>query len=508
MLVGRITGPHVDKQTEALLRDGTAGGICIFKDNAVDIEQLAQLIDSIHLASNTNPIVCIDQEGGAVQRLDDILTPLPSLMAIAATEKTEHARTAARINAQQLIAAGFNCVLSPVVDVASNPLNPIIGTRAFSSRSPTVSKFAKAMVETFSECGIVSTLKHFPGHGDTGQDSHSELAIIERSKESLEECELRPYKDCLASAPSVLVGHIWLTAFEEKPLPATLSSNLIEILLRKQYGYDGLVMTDDMMMKAISAKYGLAESSVLSILAGVDVLLLCSSPAELQEAHSYIVRAVEDGRIPQQRILDANRRIEKLFPRDSKISVNKNFEERMRNIEFEKKEVESIYRDSLTLLKGSQAAIFNEDSWLVIAPLHPRYPLNLSSNLSETFKLCKNSGTSFEEIRYPVKPSHTEIEELEKHGKGKNVILLTFRAELNSGQIELATKLSQAAKTFIGVACDIPYDSIAVDENTTYICTFDPSDAAMAALAKMLAEKTNLRGKNPVDMPIRASISS
>lgn len=508
MLVGRITGPKLDKQTEELLRVGTAGGICIFKDNAVDIHQLAELIDSISSASCTNAIVCIDQEGGAVQRLDDILTPLPSLMAIAATDKIEHAKTAARINAQQLLAAGFNCVLSPVVDVASNPLNPIIGTRALSSRPETVSKCAKAMLESFSEAGIVSVVKHFPGHGDTGQDSHSELAVITRDKKSLEDCELRPYKDCLSIAPSVLVGHIWLTAYEEKPLPATLSSNLIEQVLRKEFAYDGLVMTDDMMMKAISAKYGLAESSVLSILAGVDLLLLCSSPYELEEAHKYIVEAVLSGRITEQRIIDANRRIEKLFPASKKISVNKNFDSRIDEIQLERKAVESIYRDSFTLLKGTQPEISKEAHWLVIAPDHPRYSLNLANYLEETFGLDKNARITFEKMRYAVKPGATEIDDIVKIAKDLNTILVTFRAELNPGQFQLAKSLADISKTFVGIAADIPYDAGAVGEKTTYICTFDPSEAAMKTLAKMLAEGKVFNGKNPVDMPIKASISS
>jgi beta-N-acetylhexosaminidase len=126
LLVGRLPGKSLDAQFEQLLKDGTAGGICIFKDNVESLQQLSELVERISNASAFNPIICVDQEGGAVQRFDDVISPLPSLMALAATGNEKYAETAAVVNGKQLRALGVNCVLSPVVDVASNPLNPII----------------------------------------------------------------------------------------------------------------------------------------------------------------------------------------------------------------------------------------------------------------------------------------------------------------------------------------------------------------------------------------------
>ncbi len=323
LLVGRLPGKTLDKNFAELLKNGTAGGICIFKDNVETLRQLSELVDNISSTSVFNPIICVDQEGGAVQRFDDVLSPLPSLMALAATGSEKHAETAAVVNGKQLHLLGVNCVVSPVVDVASNPLNPIIGTRAFSSDPQTVTRFAGAMLETFLQEGVLPVVKHYPGHGDTGQDSHSELAVIDRSRQSVEELELKPFKSCAQLAPAVLAGHVWLTAFEEKPLPATLSAKLLEEVLRKDFGFNGLIFTDDMMMKAITNRYGLSESALLAIEAGCDVVLLCSSAQNLKEAHQYIVDAVRSGRLKEERIREANRRIEHHFPLSQKLASDR-----------------------------------------------------------------------------------------------------------------------------------------------------------------------------------------
>lgn len=500
LLVGRLPGKSLDAQFEQLLKDGTAGGICIFKDNVESLQQLSELVERISNASAFNPIICVDQEGGAVQRFDDVISPLPSLMALAATGNEKYAETAAVVNGKQLRALGVNCVLSPVVDVASNPLNPIIGTRAFSSDSETVSRFAKAMLEAFMQEGVVPVIKHYPGHGDTGQDSHSELAVIDRSMQSVQELELKPFRDCAQLAPALLAGHVWLTSYEEKPLPATLSSKLLEDVLRKELGFEGLIFTDDMMMKAITNRYGLSESALLAVEAGCDVLLLCSSASELKDAHQHIIDAVRSGRLKEERIRTANERIEKLFPNTKKPSID--HKSRLTQLEGwledDNARVSTIYQNAIALLQGKFQNV-SEEPLTVVVPNHPRYSLPLARFLQEQLKF-NGLKPSIDEIRYTVNPNNTEIEQMASRLKDRNIALVTFRAGLNKGQLELARSLEKSASNLIGIAADIPYDCQAVSKSTTYMCTFDPSDKAMEELAVMLVRRMGASGKCPVEL--------
>ena len=506
LLVGRLPGKVLDQEFKTLLSDGTAGGICIFKDNVESLEQLCELVENINSNSCFNPIICVDQEGGAVQRFDDVLTPLPSLMALAATGNEKLAEMAAVVNGKQLRALGVNCVLSPVIDVASNPLNPIIGTRAFSSDPETVTRFAKAMLEAFLQEGVVPVVKHYPGHGDTGQDSHSELAVIDRSKQSIENLELVPFKNCAQISPALLAAHVWLKAYEEKPLPATLSSRLLKDVLRKELGFDGLVFTDDMMMKAVSDHYGLSESALLAIEAGCDVVLLCSTASALKEAHQHIVDAVKSGRLPEERITEANSRIDRLFPlagkprldHQSRIDLIKGW------FEDDDARISMIYYHSIALLQGKEPNM-SELPNAIVVPNHPRYPLPLAQYLK--FHLDADQSHDIEEVRYSLNPQKGEIDKLVSTLRGKNLVVVTFRAGLNQGQMELAAQLEKAAANFLGIAADIPYDCKAVSEAATYLCTFDPSNKAMDALAMMLANRQVPVGKFPVALEQRQTSS-
>ncbi len=498
LLVGRLPGKVLDQEFRKLLSDGTAGGICIFKDNVESLDQLTELVDQIASSSCFNPIICVDQEGGAVQRFDDVLSPLPSLMALAATDNEKHVETAAVVNGKQLRTLGVNCVLSPVVDVASNPLNPIIGTRAFSSDPQTVTRFARAMLEAFLQEDVVPVVKHYPGHGDTGQDSHTELAVIDRSRESIENLDLVPFRNCAQLTPALLAAHVWLKAYEEKPLPATLSAKLLHDVLRSQIGFRGLVFTDDMMMKAVSDHYGMAESALLAIEAGCDVVLLCSTFADLKNAHAHIVEAVRSGRLKEETIISANERIDSLFPLSKKQTsdIQSRLAQLRSWLDDDNARISRIYQDSITLLKGPLPSV-GEEPLTVVVPKHSRYQLPLALYLQEQLK---GIGTrpSIEEIRYTLNPDQAEIDRLAETLKESNVALVTFRAGLHKGQMELAKQLEKAASSFFAVAADSPYDCQAVSENASYLCTFDPSDKAMKELAVMLARGFKAKGKCPV----------
>ncbi|HEY9787665.1 MAG TPA: beta-N-acetylhexosaminidase [Candidatus Obscuribacterales bacterium] len=511
MLVGRLPATELDDRTASALGEGTIGGICLFKENASDLEQLTQLVAAIR-QNAADPIICVDQEGGAVQRFDHILSTLPSMMAIAATGKLENARSMARISAVQLAAVGINCVLAPVLDVASHYANPIIGTRAFSSNPATVAEFGKAMLQTFNRSGIVSVGKHFPGHGGTAEDSHSELAVNHARMEVLRKRDLAPFVECLPHARGILTAHVWVSALDEDPLPASLSANACRRLLREEFNYDGVIFTDDMTMKAVSDKYGLGEASIRAIEAGADVILLCSGTEGLVEAHAKIVQAVQSGRLKEQAIIEANLRIEREFAKSASSRLPADLATLKESIEEGAGLSLAVSRAALTQLKGQPPSLKDRE-WLIVAPAHPRYKLPLADEIRKAamdphWRANQTGAVSIakcEEWRYPPDPSEEDCLRAAHAAKGKNVLFLTFRAFNNRGQSSLGSSLRQSAASIFGIAADTPYDSVALPDIPNYICTFDPSNGAVKGLAQVLVSGEELTGTCPVDVSAAAS---
>jgi len=216
----------------------------------------------------------------------------------------------ARALATELKAVGISLDYTPVLDVHTNPANPVIGDRALAERAVDVARLGKVIIETLQGAGIAACGKHFPGHGDTSTDSHHELPLIEHPPDRLEAVELVPFTAAIAAGvASIMTAHILLPALDEER-PATLSPIIVGDLLKKRLGYTGLVLSDDLEMKAVSARYPVPEAAVAAIKAGCDAMLICSGNVDVQaQALEALVRAVETGDLPQARLDEAERRL-------------------------------------------------------------------------------------------------------------------------------------------------------------------------------------------------------
>jgi len=252
-------------------------------------------------------LVGADFERGTAMRLEEG-TSFPHVMAVAATGRVEDAYTMGRITALEARAAGVQWVFAPVADVNSNPLNPIINTRSFGEDPQRVAELATAFVRGLEENGVLSTTKHFPGHGDTQVDSHMDLPLVAGDRARLDAVELLPFRACIdAGTSSVMTGHLAVPALDADPnVPATLSEPVLTELLRKQMGFDGLIVTDALDMGGVTTRYAPGEVAVRSILAGVDVLLV---PPITDAALAALKDAVESGRLPIERINESVKRI-------------------------------------------------------------------------------------------------------------------------------------------------------------------------------------------------------
>ncbi|MEB3236656.1 MAG: glycoside hydrolase family 3 N-terminal domain-containing protein [Candidatus Sericytochromatia bacterium] len=280
------------------------GGYIIFRATAV----LPELIARLNAVSDLPLLVASDIEYGAGQQLAGA-TVLPCAMALAATGDAEAIRAAARLTAVEARARGVNWAFAPVADVNSNPRNPIINMRSFGSEPAAVSDCVATWVTAAREAGLMACAKHFPGHGDTEVDSHTTLPTLSVDRAHLEAIELPPFRAALeAEVDSVMVGHLAVPALDPQGLPATLSRPIVTGLLREELGFDGLVVTDALIMGGVTETWSEEDAVTAALEAGCDVLLM---PPDPEKALAALERAVASGRVTEARVADALRRVER-----------------------------------------------------------------------------------------------------------------------------------------------------------------------------------------------------
>ena len=278
------------------------GGIVQFAADLYSPEQITAYNALLQRAAEIPLFLGIDEEGGTVARLANHsafdLPQYQSAGAVGASGNPEDALEMGQTIGAYLGEYGFNMDFAPVADVNTNPNNPVIGNRSFSSHCNVAGQMAKAMAQGLEEQGIVPVFKHFPGHGDTAQDSHEEVAYSHKTLEELQACEFIPFSG-LRENQCVMVGHIALPEVTGDMTPATLSSEIVTGLLREKLGFRGLILTDSMVMEAITDNYSSAEASLLALEAGCQIIL---QPADFPSAFDGVQKAVEAGTFPEEQL--------------------------------------------------------------------------------------------------------------------------------------------------------------------------------------------------------------
>ncbi len=319
LLVGGFDGAELGPRYEKALKEGRRGGAILFRRNVPDIATTARLCDAITRAAGPTlpPFIGVDQEGGRVTRLPAPFLTLPPMRALGGLGDLALVRRAARAVATELSAIGFNLDFAPVLDVDSNPDNPIIGDRSFGSDPRTVMRNAVAFVQGLQDKNVLACGKHFPGHGDTSVDSHVGLPIITHDRARLERIELPPFRAASgAGIASLMTAHVVCEALDPG-VPATLSRAICASLLRAEIGFDGVLFSDDLEMAAVAAKYPIEESAVEAIWAGCDALLICKDEDQQERAHEALVKKAEKDKRFKDRCVEAATRclrIRRLVP--------------------------------------------------------------------------------------------------------------------------------------------------------------------------------------------------
>lgn len=298
-LMFRFLGSEFTRADREAFNRVRPGGVLFFGDNLSSRAQIraltAQLQQAAHEEGLPPLFIAADQEGGIVTRLPADMVTVPSAMGLGALS-TDVIRESACVNAHQLRQVGINTNYAPTADINNNPQNPVIRTRSFGESAEVVARAVVATVEGHVEVGVIPTVKHFPGHGNTNIDSHYGLPVINAGIEELYAMELVPFVAAIeAGVPSIMTAHIRFPALDD--LPATMSKRILTGLLREELGFDGLIVTDSMSMDAIADEWGLEEAAILAKEAGVDVLESSEAPQAMIERHSALLQAVETGRL-------------------------------------------------------------------------------------------------------------------------------------------------------------------------------------------------------------------
>jgi beta-N-acetylhexosaminidase len=314
LLVGGFEGPELTPRFAQALREGRRGGAILFRRNLPDIPTSARVCEAICSASAPDlpPFLGVDQEGGRVTRLPAPFLTLPPMRELGALNDLELVRRAARAVATELAAVGFNLAFAPILDVDSNPANPVIGDRAFGRDPRTVMRNAVAFLQGLQDRNILACGKHFPGHGDTSVDSHFDLPVIHHDRARLEQIELPPFRAASgAGIASFMTAHVVCEALDAG-VPATLSRAICASLLRAEIGFEGVLFSDDLEMAAVAARYSIEDSAVEAIWAGCDALLVCKSEDMADRAHEALVRRAEKDRKFRDRCVEAATRCLKI----------------------------------------------------------------------------------------------------------------------------------------------------------------------------------------------------
>jgi beta-N-acetylhexosaminidase len=307
LLIAGFNGQQIPAELKSLAREFSLGGVIFFARNVADPEQVAELaFDASRLVPDLPVWVSVDQEGGRVARLKTPFTEWPPMATLGRSGDVTLAVRFARALAEELKAVGITLDYTPVLDILTNPKNPVIGDRALAEKAEDVARLGSTIITTLQAEGLAACGKHFPGHGDTSTDSHFELPLVEHSPDRLRRVEFVPFRAAVdARVATMMTAHVLVPSLDEKR-PASLSKRIVGALLRDELGYDGVILSDDLEMKAIANEYAVPAAAVLAVEAGCDGVLICSGAHDTQAAAiEALVHAVEEDRLPLTRVEDA-----------------------------------------------------------------------------------------------------------------------------------------------------------------------------------------------------------
>ena len=501
MMIG-FEGTTVDAELRRIIVDYHVGGVILFARNVESPEQVAHLTNELQKialeSGHPGLFIGIDQEGGRVARLTEKtgFTEFPSVMAIAATGDPENARRMAAAMAAEMRTVGINVDFAPDLDVNNHPSNPVIGTRSFSSDPAKVAEYGIAFAQGLQENGVLAFGKHFPGHGDTGVDSHIDLPRVPHDRARLDDVELFPFRAAIQSdIAGIMSAHVTFPSIDSTPgLASTLSRPVLTGLLRNELGYDGLIATDSLEMGALAAHgYPPPVAAALAFAAGADLMLFNRDHAMHRDAFTNLLQTIESGKVSQEqlnssgrRILEAKRKYSILYPTliDEPIKPGRSTataEHHALALELAQKAI-TLLKDGASLLPLKLV-----DPLLVIETAAAK---GLGTLLgATTFEI--NNDPDGQSIATALSMAHD----------ANKIIVATTDVSFYPGQVKLVNELIVKNPNIVLISVRTPYDIHMLPMVPTVLAAYGGNLPTLQALAEVLMGRSEAAGILPVTLP-------
>lgn len=506
VIMGGFPDPIADPATLAAVRDGSLGNVILFARNCPDIHTVAALTHDLQAAAPIPLLIAADQEGGSVTRLNVGATTMPGAMALGAAGDEALAERVAAVMADEMRAVGINVSLAPVADVNANPANPVIGVRSFGEDPAEVARLVAATVQGLQRHGVAACAKHFPGHGDTGIDSHLALPRIDRDLADLERVDLVPFRAAIAAGVRlVMTTHIQFPALDPDH-PSTLSRAILTGLLRERLGFQGVTITDSMEMKGITQNRTPAEACLAAFAAGADIV--CPSHEREDQAGAYrlILAAVREGRVPLARLDEAVQRVLALkrwlaetgaWPGDAAALA------RVGSAAHAAVAREAAER-AITLVRDDAGLTPLPAGRLVVVEFgQPRF------SGAEDVRIAGSALAGalaayrpLSAVNLNVTPDEEDAQRALSAAAEADALVIGARsATLYPAQANLVRRLLALGRPTVVVALRTPYDLAAFPNAATYLATYGDTPVSLAAAASVLAGTSRAPGALPISIP-------
>lgn len=506
---------HSFREIKRLIVEHNLGGFILsnwFDERGVmhapDVYETAVLANKMQRMAKVPLLFAADFERGVAHRIRRAVS-FPENMALGATASEEYAYFEGKVTALEARAIGVHWTFAPIADVNSNPQNPIINTRSYGEDPHNVAKLVAAYIRGAQENGIMATAKHFPGHGDTGTDSHSSLPIIEVDKKRLDEIELIPFKAAIAAnVDSIMTAHIAVTKLDGKT-PATLSHVVLTDLLRTELGFKGLIVTDALEMGGITNSYSSGDAAVRAVKAGADMILL---PPDTEAAIRAVVKAVEANEIPHARI---NASVERILNAKAWLGLNKDPLVDLEEIdkifadEGNQRKAQEIADRSITVVKNDEQAL----------PINPKRPQRLLSvvvsderdpDIGSLFqRQIRERTKSVTKVIADQRTCSDEMSDALKKAAESDLVLCSVFSRWRDRkgtvavphkQARFVEQLLQLGKPIVLISFGSPYILSQFPQAKTYVCAYGLHDVSQRAAAKAIFGEIDTKGKLPVSL--------
>ncbi len=519
LFIFSIPGTELTEQTKSFLNETKAGNIILYGDNISDRQQTFDLNKSLQqeIIANTQApaFIGIDQEGGGVTRVTDGATEFTSAMGIAATGNAANAETVGNYMGEELRNLGFNINFAPDVDMNTNPANPIIGTRSYGDNYETVVSFSEGMIKGIQAQQVLACVKHYPGHGAANADTHTGLVTVDKTIDELRQSDLIPFEWAIKNGTDgIMTAHISYPNVHDTTEPATMSEYFLKDLLRDEYGFQGLVITDSVSMGAITENYSMSEAAVTALNSGADMVVMGGAGTNEQtlssqlEAYNAVLEGIKNGSVSHADIYDKVYRVLFYKHRYGLFEyVKDSYEWMVAPPTYKEAEHEdfadNVAAESITLVKdaGGLLPIDNFENTLILSD---SAPLSVDGGPSAAEYLADLTGAGW--TSYDLESSDFNAEEIIQQARSaQRLVILSRSAFFNQEDASFINRLTASNSNAIVISIGSPYDIRTINCNT-YLCAYSGVPSTIRAVASVLKGEREITGVLPVNLDAEITV--